>query len=241
MIELEQSVLIRRPLDEVFALASDPEKDPNWTAVVEHVDATEPLGVGVRLIQRVHLLGRRAHVPVEVLEYVPPVRVVLRANMPHIQVLGWRLFEWTGGHARDVPHAGPARGPVRPHHAHLRPHRPQAPGRGSGSSCGVSWSPLHSADRSRRREGRNDSGPHRALEGVLHQGYPDRWGGSPRPLSARAAQGPPRPGVRRPPREYPGDRVRPRLHPRSTRLVDDLPRPAEVRRQHGQPPHTSPR
>lgn len=96
MVELEQSVLIRRPLDEVFALASDPEKDPNWTAVVEHVDAKEPLGVGVRLIQRVHLLGRRAHVPVEVLEYVPPVRVVLRASLPHIQVLGWRLFEWTG-------------------------------------------------------------------------------------------------------------------------------------------------
>jgi uncharacterized protein YndB with AHSA1/START domain len=96
MVELEQSVLIRRPLDEVFALASDPEKDPCWSAVIEQVEATEPLGAGVRFIQRVHLLGRRAHVPVDVLEYVPPSRVVLRASIPHIQVLGWRLFEWTG-------------------------------------------------------------------------------------------------------------------------------------------------
>ncbi|HEX8434838.1 SRPBCC family protein [Archangium sp.] len=93
MVELEQSVLIRRPLDEVFALASDPKKDPDWSAVVEQVEATGPLGVGVHLIQRVHLLGRRAHVPIEVLEYVPPERVVLRASIPHIQVLGWRLFE----------------------------------------------------------------------------------------------------------------------------------------------------
>lgn len=95
MVELEQSVLIRRPLEEVFALASDPKKDPDWSAVVEQVEATGPLGVGVQLIQRVHLLGRRAHVPVEVLEYVPPLRVVLRASIPHIQVLGWRLFEPT--------------------------------------------------------------------------------------------------------------------------------------------------
>lgn len=95
MVELEQSVLIRRPLDEVFALASDPKNDPNWSAVVEHVEATGPLGVGVQLIQRVHLLGRRAHVPIEVLEYVPPRRVVLRASIPHIQVMGWRLFEPT--------------------------------------------------------------------------------------------------------------------------------------------------
>ncbi|HEX5748735.1 MAG TPA: SRPBCC family protein [Archangium sp.] len=93
MVELEQSVLIRRPLDEVFALASDPKNDPDWSAVVEQVEATGPLGAGVHLIQRVHLLGRRAHVPVEVLEYLPPTRVVLRASIPHIQVVGWRLFE----------------------------------------------------------------------------------------------------------------------------------------------------
>jgi uncharacterized protein YndB with AHSA1/START domain len=95
MVELERSVLIRRPLDEVFALASDPKKDPDWSAVVEQVEATGPLEVGVHLIQRVHLLGRRAHVPVEVLEYVPPERVVLRASISHIHVLGWRLFEQT--------------------------------------------------------------------------------------------------------------------------------------------------
>ena len=93
MVELEQSVLIRRPLAEVFALASDPKNDPDWSAVVEQVEATGPLGVGVHLIQRVHLLGRRAHVPVEVLEYEPPTRVVFRASIPHIQVMGWRLFE----------------------------------------------------------------------------------------------------------------------------------------------------
>jgi hypothetical protein len=50
----------------------------------------------------VHLLGRRAHVPVEVLEYLPPTRVVLRASIPHIQVVGWRLFEPVQGGTRVI-------------------------------------------------------------------------------------------------------------------------------------------
>lgn len=50
MIETEASTIIRKPVDEVFAYATDPAKEPTW-----HTDALEarplspgPIGVGSR-------------------------------------------------------------------------------------------------------------------------------------------------------------------------------------------------
>ena len=72
-MRVEESTLIRRPVDEVFAFAANPKNDPRWaSAVAESTQISEgPLGVGTRFAQVLRLLGRRLEVTFEVTEYDP--------------------------------------------------------------------------------------------------------------------------------------------------------------------------
>ena len=60
MAEFKQSVLIDRPLAEVFAFVSNLENDPPWTAAVEVRRTSQgPVGVGTTFSGAGPLLGPR--------------------------------------------------------------------------------------------------------------------------------------------------------------------------------------
>jgi len=71
MAKLEQSVVINRPIEEVFAFVSDFEKSPQWMSeLVEAKQTSEgPVGVGTTYTAVANPLGRRAESTQEVVEY----------------------------------------------------------------------------------------------------------------------------------------------------------------------------
>jgi uncharacterized membrane protein len=73
MVKVENSIVINRPLEEVFAFVSNFENNPKWsTAFLEAQKTSEgPIGVGTtwRFVQR--FLGQRIEGEVELTEYEP--------------------------------------------------------------------------------------------------------------------------------------------------------------------------
>jgi uncharacterized protein YndB with AHSA1/START domain len=85
----EESILIERPIEDVFRELTDPEIAPTWlvNVVFMSLDTPGPLRVGARLAAEVRkLLGREIQSTVEVVEYDPPHRYVTRVvagPVPH--------------------------------------------------------------------------------------------------------------------------------------------------------------
>jgi uncharacterized protein YndB with AHSA1/START domain len=79
MTRFQQSVVINRPLEQVFAFVSDLENDPQWTpgAVMRRTSQGQ-LGVGTTFQQRDRFMGRRMDLSLEVTDYEPPHRIGLR-------------------------------------------------------------------------------------------------------------------------------------------------------------------
>src|SRR5262245_4808497 len=73
MLKIETSTMINRPVEEVFAMASNPEDGPKWSpGLVEAKKTSEgPIGVGAtyRLVRM--FLGQRVEGEVELTEYEP--------------------------------------------------------------------------------------------------------------------------------------------------------------------------
>jgi uncharacterized protein YndB with AHSA1/START domain len=79
MPSAERSIVINRPVAEVFAFFADAENDPRWRPAVMEIRREGPVGVGARYEQKVAGPGGRA-VPadIEVTEYEPESRVAFR-------------------------------------------------------------------------------------------------------------------------------------------------------------------
>lgn len=77
MTEVSYSVVIDRPVDEVFAYAGDPVNDPAWTSVIiaSEVTSEGPLAKGSTLRQVMRFLGKRIDTRCEVTEYEPGRRL----------------------------------------------------------------------------------------------------------------------------------------------------------------------
>ena len=71
MMEITDSTVINRPIDEVFALAGDPAKDASWaTVMVESYRTSDgPLEKGATLVQVLRFLGKRIAARCEITEY----------------------------------------------------------------------------------------------------------------------------------------------------------------------------
>jgi uncharacterized membrane protein len=71
MIKIENSVLINRPVEEVFAFVANVENLPLWAGpVTEAKQISEgPIGVGTTQIQSAQFLGREMETTQEVTEY----------------------------------------------------------------------------------------------------------------------------------------------------------------------------
>ena len=73
MATLEISIVINRPVEEVFAFLSNPENNPKWVSMSNEVHLTSagPIGVGTTFRSVVTVLGRRLEGEVEFTEYEP--------------------------------------------------------------------------------------------------------------------------------------------------------------------------
>ena len=76
------SVLIRRPTSDVFAFLADPANIPRWNYAITATQQVTPgpLGLGTRLIQT-RSLPQQSVEELEVVEYVPDLRLSLRGNL----------------------------------------------------------------------------------------------------------------------------------------------------------------
>ena len=76
-MQITDSVIIDRPIDEVFAYAGDPSNDPQWSAafVEARISSDGPLAKGATLTEQMRFLGKRFDVECEITEYEPGQRV----------------------------------------------------------------------------------------------------------------------------------------------------------------------
>ncbi len=73
MTKLEHSVVINRPIEDVFAFLANPENTPLWAGVVRETKLTSegPIGVDTTYNVVIELLGRRIESKNEFTEYEP--------------------------------------------------------------------------------------------------------------------------------------------------------------------------
>jgi len=76
MIHLEESIIINRPIEEVFAFMSETKNLPLWqTDVVEARHAPEgPVQVGTKMSIVRAFMGRKMEGTADIVEYAPPTR-----------------------------------------------------------------------------------------------------------------------------------------------------------------------
>lgn len=82
MLKVEETVVVGRPIEEVFALLTDPARIPEWqsSALEAHLDGGGPMHVGSTVLEQRKFLGRRMESTMEVLEYEPPHRFRVKAS-----------------------------------------------------------------------------------------------------------------------------------------------------------------
>ena len=101
-IREELSVVIDRPIEEVFAFATEPENEPLWQSTSLETEQTSggPVGVGTTFRNTSKFLGRRIDSTYEVTENEPPRRQCVRATSGPIPGSGCYLFEPAEGGTR---------------------------------------------------------------------------------------------------------------------------------------------
>ncbi len=69
----QESAVIEKPVEEVFAFAANPQNDPLWSSAVAEARQTSegPLGLGTTFDQVLRLLGRRLEIAFEVTGFEP--------------------------------------------------------------------------------------------------------------------------------------------------------------------------
>src|SRR5260370_15338770 len=103
MVNIEISVHVNRLVAEVFTYLNDPTKMPEWNSTIEEATPSEtPVKVGTRIRTRGRMLGRKIEGTVEVVEYEPNKRVVLKSDDP----FPWKVintFQAENGGTRHFP------------------------------------------------------------------------------------------------------------------------------------------
>ena len=102
-IKQEHTVLIDRPIEEVFAFVTDPNNDSLWQAWTLETEQTSEgaLDVGSTLRSTAKMLGRRIEVTMEVTQNDPPHRQCVRITSGPIPATGcYQLEPAEGGSTR---------------------------------------------------------------------------------------------------------------------------------------------
>jgi len=98
-IQQEHSMVIDRPIEEVFAFVTDPNNDPLWQSTSLETEQTSEgaVDVGGTFRNTSKLLGRRIESTYEVTENEPPRRQCVRITSGPIPGEGCYLFEHVDG------------------------------------------------------------------------------------------------------------------------------------------------
>lgn len=116
MGSVSNTVVIQRPVEDVFAVLTDVEQTGRWFPgdVEEHWITPPPHGVGSRRRAVVTMFGRRTENEAVATEYDPPRRAAMRGlspNAPFVVSLDFRPVD--GGTRVDVTSQIDLRGPAR--------------------------------------------------------------------------------------------------------------------------------
>ena len=110
------SVLIDRPIDEVFSFLADARNRPHWDESVDKEELTspEPIGVGSTIRTTFRSMGREYQYTWEIVEHVPPRRMrVESTSRPFPTTLAFEIGEREGGTAVDASVTGRPDGLLR--------------------------------------------------------------------------------------------------------------------------------
>src|SRR4051812_16259236 len=102
MESIEQSVVINRPLEEVFAFVSDYRNDPRWrTGLIKMTQTPEgPTGAGTKLHEVLRMAGLKLETGSEVTEYEHNSKCTVKSTSGPIPLRNWRLVEPAGDGAK---------------------------------------------------------------------------------------------------------------------------------------------
>jgi uncharacterized protein YndB with AHSA1/START domain len=110
------SVLIARPIQDVFEFIEDARNRPQWDDSVdsEKLTSPEPIGVGTTVRTTLRSMGREYVYTWEVTEHERPTRMTIESTTgPFPTVLAYELGERDGMTAVDFAVTGRPSGPLR--------------------------------------------------------------------------------------------------------------------------------
>jgi uncharacterized protein YndB with AHSA1/START domain len=95
MVRIEESVVINRPVEDVFAFMSNPENDPQWQSETTETEITSqgPIGVGTTYLDVTHFLGRRIESIYEFTEYEINKKLSLKTTSGPIPIEATITYE----------------------------------------------------------------------------------------------------------------------------------------------------
>jgi uncharacterized membrane protein len=102
MINVEVSIVINRPVAEVFDFLSNMENNMKWRTSQQEVTKLSegPIGVGTTYRMVNHVLGRRLETEAEVIEYEPNRKYTTRDKSENLPLKAQRIFEAVEGGTR---------------------------------------------------------------------------------------------------------------------------------------------
>ncbi len=78
VVRAEQSIVVERPIEEVFAYLTDLDRVPDWQSNVLFLQLqSSSMRTGAKLVELRKFLGRKVESIVEVTEYEPPHRYTI--------------------------------------------------------------------------------------------------------------------------------------------------------------------
>src|SRR5436190_9141578 len=103
MLDVEASVVIDRPVDEVFAYVADMTNNPAWEGNFLSAERTTegPIGIGTVFTCELKVPGRRVTSRIELTGFEPGRRIAFRGDQPaSARPVGSITFEPAGGGTR---------------------------------------------------------------------------------------------------------------------------------------------
>lgn len=108
MFRLEHSVVINRPIEQVFEYVTNIENAPKWKSRLLEIKRTSegPVGVGTTQTSVGHFLMWRPQTNVEITEYAPNRKVGFKTTSGPVSAMGEFTFESVEGGTRVTLVAG---------------------------------------------------------------------------------------------------------------------------------------
>ena len=98
MIKVQHTILIRRPVHDVFAFVANYENDPQWRSEVRSMRnmPTAPIGLGTQTVEISQVMGQHLETTTMITEWEPDHRVVSQTTAGRIPLVSTRLVEPAG-------------------------------------------------------------------------------------------------------------------------------------------------